>query len=93
MEKRKVNQLAVLAIAVLLVLSAILTAINIMQYNQRLHEAEKLEAERDKLARQVEQMRYRLDSPMDDEYIAKIAREKLGLCYPDEIIFYGDIGK
>ncbi len=63
-----------------------------MQYNQKLNEAAKLEAERDKLADEVEQMRYRLDSPMDDDYIAKIARDKLGLCYPDEIIFYGDVG-
>lgn len=76
----------------MLVLSVILTAVNIMQYNQKLREAEKLEAQRDKLAKQVEQMRYRLDSPLDDEYVAKIAREKLGLCYPDEIIFYGDVG-
>lgn len=92
MEKRKINSIVIFAIIAMLVLSVILTAVNIMQYNQKLREAEKLEAQRDKLAKQVEQMRYRLDSPLDDEYVAKIAREKLGLCYPDEIIFYGDVG-
>ena len=92
MEKRKINSIVIFAIIAMLVLSVILTAVNIMQYNQKLREAEKLEAQRDKLAKQVEPMRYRLDSPLDDEYVAKIAREKLGLCYPDEIIFYGDVG-
>ena len=92
MEKRKINSIVIFAIIAMLVLSVILTAVNIMQYNQKLREAEKLEEQRDKLAKQVEQMRYRLDSPLDDEYVAKIAREKLGLCYPDEIIFYGDVG-
>ena len=92
MEKRKVNTLVIMAIVVLLLLSAIVTAVNIMQYNQKLAEAEKLEEERDLLAEKVELMRYRLDSPLDDDYVARIAREKLGLCYPDEIIFYGDVG-
>ena len=92
MEKKKINRLVLISIAALLVLSAIVTAVNIMQYNQKLAEAEKLEGERDRLEAQVEEMRYRLDSPLDDDYVARIAREKLGLCYPDEIIFYGDVG-
>ena len=92
MEKKKINRLVLISIAALLLLSAIVTAVNIMQYNQKLAEAEKLEGERDRLEAQVEEMRYRLDSPLDDDYVARIAREKLGLCYPDEIIFYGDVG-
>ena len=63
-----------------------------MQYNQKLAEAEKLEGELYKLEAKVEEMRYRLESPLDDDYVARIAREKLGLCYPDEVIFYGDVG-
>ena len=74
----------------MLLLSAIVSAINIMQYNQKMSEAEKLEAEKAILEEKIEEMRYRLDSPLDDDYIARVAREKLGLCYPDEIIFYGN---
>jgi hypothetical protein len=31
-----------------------------------------------------------LDAPLDDEFKIRIAREKLGMCFPDEIIFYSD---
>ena len=77
----------------LLVLSAIVSAINIMQYNLKMKEAEKLAQEKAMLEEKIEKMRYRLDSPLDDEYIARVAREKLGLCFPDEIIFYSDINQ
>ena len=90
MEKRKSNTIIRWVIAVMLLLSAIVSAINLMQYNQKMSEAEKLEAEKAILEEKIEEMRYRLDSPLDDDYIARIAREKLGLCYPDEIIFYGN---
>ena len=90
MEKRKSNTIIRWVIAVMLLLSAIVSAINLMQYNQKMSEAEKLEAEKAILEEKIEEMRYRLDSPLDDDYIVRIAREKLGLCYPDEIIFYGD---
>ncbi len=90
MEKRKSNTIVRWVIVGMLLLSAIVSAINLMQYNQKMSEAEKLEAEKAILEEKIEEMRYRLDSPLDDDYIARIAREKLGLCYPDEIIFYGD---
>ena len=91
MEKRKTNTLIVWIMVGLLVLSAIVSAINIMQYNLKMKEAEKLAQEKAMLEEKIEKMRYRLDSPLDDEYIARVAREKLGLCFPDEIIFYSDI--
>ena len=91
MEKRKTNNLLVGLIAGLLLLSLIVSAINIMQYNQKKQEAEKLAAEKAILEEKIDEMRYRLDSPLDDDYIARVAREKLGLCYPDEIIYYNDL--
>ena len=90
MERRKSNTIVRWVIVGILLLSAIVSAINIMRYNQKMSEAEKLSAEKEILEEKIEEMRYRLDSPLDDDYIARIAREKLGLCYPDEIIFYGD---
>ena len=90
MEKRKSNTIGRWVIVGILLLSAIVSSINIMRYNQKMSEAEKLSAEKEILEEKIEEMRYRLDSPLDDDYIARIAREKLGLCYPDEIIFYGD---
>ena len=91
MEKRKTNNLLIGLIAGLLLLSLIVSAINIMQYNQKMQEAEKLAAEKAILEEKIDEMRYRLDSPLDDDYIARVAREKVGLCYPDEIIYYNDL--
>lgn len=50
-------------------------------------EGEALYEYRERLA-QIEEM---LHSSKNKEYIAKIAKEKLGLYFPDEEIFYNDI--
>ncbi|MBQ8748154.1 MAG: hypothetical protein IJZ08_09875 [Clostridia bacterium] len=39
----------------------------------------------------VEAVRAVLDTPFDHEYIIKIAREKLNLRLPEEIVFYNDM--
>ena len=38
-----------------------------------------------------ERLQTELDAPVDDEYIEKVAKEKLGYRKPAEIIFYNDI--
>ena len=32
-----------------------------------------------------------VEMPLDDEYKIRMARERLGMCFPDEIIFYTDV--
>ena len=49
------------------------------------------EAYLEQLDDDVEQLRYLLKAPLDDEYKIRIAREKLGMCFPDEIIYYTDL--
>lgn len=39
----------------------------------------------------VAELKYELDAPMDEEYILRVARKKLGLVLPEEIIYYTDI--
>ena len=36
----------------------------------------------------VDRLEYLVDAPLDDEYKVRVAREKLGMCFPDEIIFH-----
>ena len=62
--------------------------------------ARKLTAQRKELEKQViaqqdevDEMRYDLDRPIDDDYIIKFAREKLGLRLPGETIFHYDARK
>ena len=40
---------------------------------------------------EVDEMKYDLERPIDDDYIIKFAREKLGLHLPGETIFHYDV--
>ncbi len=54
------------------------------EYDQLLDKYEKLEEYQNKLQN-------KLDSEFDDEYVQGVAKDKLNLVLPDEIIFYNDI--
>lgn len=74
----------------MLVLSLTFFLTYLMKTNQLLQETEKLNEEITDKTEEVEELRYLLDAPIDDAYIIRVAREKLGLVFPDEEIFYGD---
>jgi len=38
----------------------------------------------------ITELQATLDAPMDEEYVAEIARDKLGLRHPQEVVFYSD---
>ncbi|MBQ7922330.1 MAG: septum formation initiator family protein [Clostridia bacterium] len=38
----------------------------------------------------INELQATLDAPLDDEYVAEIARDKLGLRHPQEVVFYSD---
>jgi len=38
----------------------------------------------------IAQLKDTLAAPMDEQYVAAIARDQLGLRYPQEVIFYSD---
>lgn len=50
-----------------------------------------LELELDVIAENIDEMNLRIDMPITEEYIRKVAREKLNYRDSDEIIFYNDI--
>ena len=49
------------------------------------------EAYIEQLKNENEELRYLVEMPLDDNYKIRIAREKLGMCFPDEIIYYTDL--
>ena len=63
---------------------------SLMNYNEIMDEAEEKEAKIEQLSDEIEQMRYLVDAPLDNDYKMRIARERLGMCFPDEIIFHTD---
>ncbi len=69
-------------------------AVNIIrlrtEYNSlRATEAE-LRAQKEEYQDQIERLKEELAHPMDDEYVMRIAREKLNYYLPDEVIFFND---
>jgi cell division protein FtsL len=69
-------------------------AVNIIrlrtEYNSlRATEAE-LRAQKEQYEEQIDRLKDELAQPMDDEYVMRIAREKLGYYLPDEVIFFND---
>ncbi len=56
-----------------------------------LHDQEKeLLEEKERYEEEINRLKENLEHEMDDEYIMRIAREKLNYYLPDEIIFYND---
>ena len=51
----------------------------------------KIEMSFDKILELIKQLEEDLNSPIDRDYIIRIARKKLGLCMPNEIVFYNDL--
>lgn len=79
-------------LAVLIVASIAVFANSVMKYNALLDQTEELEAElkdyrdeRDELQDLLDAAR---DGEIDYETVVRIAREKFGLYFPDEEIFY-----
>ena len=42
---------------------------------------------------QISELEADLEAPFDDEYIEKVAHDKLGMRYPQEIIYYSGEGE
>ena len=75
---------------VLALFSIVTSQFKINELNARRKELEQqVIAEQD----EVDEMRYDLERPIDDNYIIEFAREKLGLRLPGETIFHYDARK
>ena len=64
---------------------------SLMQYNKTMESKAEKQAYIEQLSDDVEQLQYLVDAPLDDAFKIRIAREKLGMCFPDEIIYHTGI--
>lgn len=62
-----------------------------MQLSELKKSKEQLEDTLQRVTDTIEETTIRLNTPMTDEYIERVAREKLGYRMPGEIIFYNDL--
>ena len=75
----------------LFVFSVIFFLWSLMKYNKIMEDKKEDEAYIEQLNDEIEELQYLVDAPLDDAYKIRIAREKLGMCFPDEIIFHTEM--
>ncbi len=78
-------------VSILLIFSVVFFVWSVMRYNRIQEQKEDKERYLAQLTQKVDELEYLVDMPIDDEYKIRIARERLGMCFADEIIFYTDI--
>ena len=88
--KSKVYVIVRIFLAFLLVFAIVYFLWSLMQYNDAMKTKEEKQAYIESLKDEIQRLEYMVDAPLDDEFKIRVAREKLGMCFPDEIIFYGE---
>ena len=87
-KKTAASMLIQIFLVLLFVFAVVFFLWSMMRYNEKMSETEEQKAKIAQLTDEIEEMRYLVDAPLDNDYKMRIAREKLGMCFPDEIIFH-----
>lgn len=87
-KRRIVVIVAVIAITIYVGISMVFITNSYREKNQEIQQIQQQIDEQTVLNQEYQEM---IDQGVDDEYIQKLAREKLGLVYPDERV-YIDMG-
>jgi cell division protein FtsB len=91
--KLGVSMLARVALAVAVITSLTISISSLMKYNQLEAQKARLEEQLKTCNQEIAEAQYLINAPMDDEYIAKVARQRWNLYFPDEVIYYGDVNE
>ncbi len=82
-----------LLLGILVIAALVMFVTGMIKYGQLSRESERLEQEAEAYRAEIEEIEYLIDSPVDYEYIIRIAREKLGMYLPDEIVYHNDVNE
>ena len=89
----RIKVVARLLLATLVIASLATFITGIIRYNEIQREAEALEEKIEEREGIVERLEYFLAAPIDYDYIVQMAKEKLNLFLPNEIIFNNNTNK
>ncbi len=95
MQRRQKKQFSLTLVMRIFLVVVVVSALgvfagSVMKYNAILEEQRVLESQLAEYREEKEELELLLGSEMDYEYIVRIAREQLGLFFPDEEIYYND---
>ncbi|MBO5939464.1 MAG: septum formation initiator family protein [Clostridia bacterium] len=89
--KTAASMLIQVFLILLFVFSVVFFLWSLMKYNKIIEDKKEDEAYIEQLNDEIERLEYLVDAPLDDAYKIRIAREKLGMCFPDEIVFHSEV--
>ena len=84
------NIIIISAVCLLMVVAVVNFMSQMAKYNEMQARKALLQQKISEANDNIEELEYWIDSPMDDDYIMKFAREKLNLYRADEVVFFGD---
>ena len=90
-KKRKRRIVVIVAVVALTIYVGIMMIYITNSYREKNREIQQVQQQIDEQTVLNQEYQEMIDQGVDDEYIQKLAREKLGLVYPDERV-YIDIG-
>lgn len=80
-----------IALILIIITVLIISAASLMEYSEILNQTEQVEKEIGEAQDRVDELQYLIDTPKNDRsFIIRIAREKLGLVLPEEVVYYSD---
>lgn len=83
-----------IAAIIVIILLLVVTANSLMEYSDIIKETENVEQQIDKTQERVDELEYLIEAPKNDRsMIIRIAREKLGLVLPEEVVYYSEPNK
>ena len=90
-EKKRVNIFVLVLVVVLIIFFCVTVFVLSVKLNDLNKSRDSLEKQLEELQASYERIKEELEEPFDEEYIVRIAREKLGYRLPGEILFYNDL--
>lgn len=87
-KRRGVSLFARVALAAVVVASLIISVSSIMRFNELEEQKRELQAEIEHCNDDISEKQQLLNAPVDRDYIARMARERLGPHFPDENVYY-----
>ena len=64
---------------------------SVMRYNEIQEDKAERREYIARLSDDIDRLEYLVEAPLDDAYKIRVAREKLGMCFPDEIIYHTNL--
>ncbi len=79
------------ALAVFLAACVFGSVRELMKYNENQERIAELTEKKAEYEERIERLEYELDCEFNDEYVIRIAKEKLNLCMPSEAVYYNGL--